>query len=201
VSSLNNKYMLKDERKIEVDHYPEIASALKEVFLSNLKNKEIEVHPMIGEISGAMATLIANGYQAGEALKEYGKNVHRLHLDISIILENKQNGKFEVLIFEIKKTKRIGLTELSQLIGYCLVSKSRYGVLMNVDNSVSQEFSIILDADKDLTEIVRMIDGQTITHKLGVMVWNSNTKKIEYTQSGSIKTLPQLVEMVEDSLS
>ena len=185
------------ERKIEVDHYEEIAFALKEVFTSNLQTKGLEVQVLIGEISSALRTLLANGYVAGEALKEYAANVHRLHLDIAITIENRVNGKFEIIIFEIKKTKRIGLTELSQLIGYCLVSKAKFGILVNVDNSISDEFSIILDADKDLTEIVRVIDGDNIVHKFGVMSWNSITKRIEYTQSGHIKTLPELVSLVE----
>jgi hypothetical protein len=192
--------MNKEVRKIEVDHYPEIAEGLKDIFLSNLSNKDIKVSVTIGELSSALNTLIANGYSAGEKLIQYSRNVHRLHLDITVIVENPSNGNFEIIIFEIKKTKRMGLTELSQLIGYTLVSESRFGILMNVDNSVSGEFSVILDSDKNLTQIVRMIDSETTTHKLGVMVWNSNTKKIEYTQSGAIKTIPELISMIEESL-
>ena len=193
--------MNKQARKIEVDHYPEIAEGLKGIFASNLSNQNIRVSVTIGELSSALNTLIANGYQAGEKLIEYSRNVHRLHLDITLIIENPKNGNFEIIIFEIKKTKRMGLTELSQLIGYTLVSESRFGVLMNVDNSVSGEFSVILDADKNLTEIVRVIDSNTFTHKLGVMVWNSNTKKIEYTQSGAIKTMPELISMIEEAIN
>lgn len=188
------------ERKIEVDYYPEIASAIKDLFISNFTATGLEVQALVGEISGAIGTLIANGYPAGEMLKEYGEKVHRLHLDISILVENKANGKFEIIIFEVKKTKRMGLSELSQLIGYCLVSRAKFGILVNVDNSVSGEFSVILDADKDLTKIVRVVNGEEVVHKLGVMVWNSNTKKLQYTQSGEIKTLPELISLVEKDL-
>lgn len=145
--------MKKDVRKIEVDYYEEIAKYLAEFFQANLGNKNFVVKVLIAEISAALRTLIANGYNAGPLLTEYSRGVHRLHLDISVVIENTQNNKFEIIVFEIKKTKKLGLSELSQLIGYCLVSKSEFGVLLNVDNSVSQEFSVILDADKDLTTI------------------------------------------------
>lgn len=107
--------MNKQVRKIEVDHYPEIAEGLKEIFVSNLSNSDTRVSVTIGELSSALNTLIANGYQAGEKLVQYSRNVHRLHLDITLIIENPKNGNFEIVIFEIKKTKRMGLTELSQI--------------------------------------------------------------------------------------
>lgn len=189
-------------KRIEVDHYDEIAKALSSLFLSNFKDsKKFRVKSLIGEIGSATRTLIANGYDAGSSLTTFSKKVHRLHLDVSILVENIENGNFEIIIFEIKKTKRLGLTELSQLIGYCLVSKCRFGVLVNVDNSVSSEFSIILDADIDLTRIVRLIDGKELEHELGVMVWNCKTHNFEYTQSGAIKTIPLLVEKIEKILA
>ena len=135
-----------------------------------------------------------------EQLKYYSISSHKLHLDISIVVENKKNGRFEIIIFEVKKVKTLGLGELSQLIGYCLVSKSRFGVLINVDKSVSGEFSVILDGDLDLTKIIRKIDNKEIEHRLGVMIWNSKTLKIEYTNSGSIKTMPELIRLVEESI-
>lgn len=185
----------------EVDYYEEIAIELVKQFEANLLGDVYIVKPLIGEISSGLRTLIANGYDAGVLLREYSKSVHKLHLDISILIENTETGKFEVIIFEIKRVSNLGLSELSQLIGYCLVSKSKFGILINVDKAVSREFSIILDGDKDLTEIVRLIDNEQLHHKFGVMVWNASTLKIEYTNSGSIKSIPQLVEMVEESLA
>jgi len=188
------------ERK-EVDYYEEIADVLTSFFVSNLKgNNGYTVRVLIGEISSAIRTLIANGYSAGQSLVDFGRSVHRLHLDISLLIENVKNGKFEIVVFEIKKTKGLGLSELSQLIGYCLVSKAKFGVLVNIDNTVSGEFSIILDADRDLTKIVRVIDNKIIEHRFGVMVWNSKTKKMEYSESGDITSLPGLITMIEYSL-
>ncbi len=190
-------------RRKEVDYYDEIATELVSQFRSNLDGDEqkYSVLTLIGEISSGLRTLIANGYDAGEALKEYSVQSHRLYLDVSVLIENKETGKFEVVIFEVKKVKSLGLSELSQLIGYCLVSKAKHGILVNVDKSVSSEFSTIVEGDKDLTDITRLIDGEHIRHQLGVMVWNSQTLKMEYTNSGSIKTIPQLIEKIEKELS
>jgi hypothetical protein len=188
-------------KKKEVDYYQDIARELVKQFEANLENKQYIVKSLIGEISSGLRTLIANGYNAGDLLRIYSTSVHRLYLDISILIENKETGKFEIIIFEIKRVSKLGLSELSQLIGYCLVSKSKFGILMNVDKAVSNEFSIILDGDKDLTDIKRVINKDILHHRFGVMVWNSSTLKIEYTNSGSIKSIPQLIELIDDNLS
>jgi len=65
---------------------------------------------------------------------------------------------------------------------------------------VSRDFSIILDGDKDLTNIVRLINDKKTHHQLGVMKWNSKTLKIEYTNSGAIRSLPELAEKIVDVL-
>ncbi len=67
-------------------------------------------------------------------------------------------------------------------------------------NSVSSEFSLIVDSDKNLTKIVRIIDDKKIQHELGIMVWNSKTKQINYTESGEIKTISQLVDKIIESI-
>lgn len=186
----------------EVDHYEEIAKALTSLIVSNFSKPEnYSVKPLIGEISSALRTLIANGYPAGNLLKEYSQKVHRLFLDVSIVVENNVNGKFEIIIFEVKKGNKLGLNELAQLIGYCLVSKQKFGVLVNVDSGVSDNFSIILQGDTHLTTIERIINGQSLKHEMGVMVWNSNTKNFEYTQTAAIKNIPDLVNKIEDSLN
>ncbi len=190
-------------RKKEIDYYEEISVELVNQFKSNLDldDQHYSVYSLIGEISSSLRTLIANGYKAGKALKEYSIQSHRLYLDISILVENKKTGKFEIVIFEIKKVKSLGLSELSQLIGYCLVSKAKNGILINIDKSVSGEFSTIIEGDKNLTDITRLIDGQHINHQIGIMVWNSKTHQVEYTNSGSLKTLPQLIEKIEKEIS
>ena len=188
---------MKPEKKIEVDYYGEISAHIKELIIANLpdsKNYRIEI--LIGELYSALNTLIANGALSGSELLKFGRKAPRLFLDITLVIENVKTGKFELVIFEIKKKKRVGLNELSQLIGYCLVSKSKFGILMNVDNAISRELSDILDADPDLTKIARVIDEKKIIHRLGIMTWNSSTHKIGYIEAGCIKTIPELVKKI-----
>jgi hypothetical protein len=187
----------------EVDFYEEMAKDMAVQFESNLGNMDgiYVVKSLIGEISSSLRTLFSNGYDAGTPLRDYAIKSHKLHLDVSIVIENKRNNKFEIIIFEVKKVKALGLGELSQLIGYCLVSKAKYGILVNVDKNISGEFSTILEGDKDLTKISRIIGSEQIEHKFGVMVWNSETQNMEYTNAGSIKTIPELIELVEKSIS
>jgi hypothetical protein len=188
------------ERRKEVDHYEEIAKELVLQIRANIADQNYIIKPLIGEIGSALRTLIANGYDAGSLLKEYSKTVHKLHLDIAILIECPNTNRFELVIFEIKKVSNLGLNELSQLIGYCLVSRSRFGVLMNVDKAISRDFSIILDADEHLTHITRLINQKEIQHEIGVMVWNSKTEKVEYTQSGAVRSIPELANRIHHSL-
>lgn len=189
------------DSKNEVEYYDEISKTIVKLFESNLKHPEnYKVVPMIGEISSSLNTLIVNGYPASESLKKFANNIHRLHLDISILIENKSSKKFELVIFEIKIGKNLGLKELSQLIGYCLVSKNKFGVLVNIDKSISEQFSIILDSDPDLTKITRLLNDIKLTHLFGVVVYNSSTKNFQYTESGAIKTIPELVSLLEKTL-
>src|SRR5690606_26612030 len=108
-------------RRIEVDYYDEIAKELVNQIQSNLSGTGFVVKPLIGEISSGLRTLIANGYNAGTLLNQYSKSVHKLHLDVSIVVENVNTGHFEIIIFEVKKVPNLGLGELSQVIGYCPV--------------------------------------------------------------------------------
>lgn len=184
------------KKKKEVEYYNEIAQYLIDYIESNINNENIVVSVLRGEISSAINTLISNGYDAGEDLENYAVNVQRLHLDISLLLENKSTGLFEIVIFEVKRVSTLGLAHLSQLIGYCLVSKCEFGILLNVDKGVSDQFSSILNTDKDLTSIHRVIGNKSYHHKFGVMVWDSFTKKIDYSNTGSIGSLPELLEMM-----
>ena len=186
----------------EEDYYNEIAVYIVKEIKANLDKPELfNVVPLIGEVSSGLRTLIANGYSAGALLQEFSRSVHRLHLDISILVENIEKGIFELIIFEIKKVEGLGLGELSQLIGYCLVSKRSFGILINIDKGLSKDFSVILDSDPDLTTIVRVLDNSKVKHELGVMIWNSDTKQMECVNSGSVPSISSLTEKLESILN
>jgi len=192
---------MSDTRR-EVDYYKEIALGLKDLFISNMPDSlHVSVYPLIGEIKAALQNLILNEKVDERLIKPIIQGIDTLSLDVSFLLVNNKTKKYEIVILEIKRTSAVGLTELSQLIGYCLVSKAKFGILVNVDNTVSSRFSTILERDFDLTIIERTLkNDQDIVHKFGVMKWNSKTLAFEYTNAGSIKSIPELVEMVTQSL-
>lgn len=187
--------------KYEEEYYQEIARDFIKYLSANLENSEkYTIKPLIGEVGSALKTLICNGYQASDSLQKFSREVHQLHLDISILIENNENHLFELIVIEVKRVKRIGLSELSQLIGYSLVSKSKFGMLVNINEGISENFRIILDSDKDLTDIRRILDDGEIHHEFGVMKYNSITNRFEYENVGSLRSIPDLAKKIEVAL-
>ena len=190
------------ERRIEVDFYEEIGRAIKEKFLGNLSNPEdYEIKILLHEIKAALQTLIVDDKLEYPDLRTYASELERLDLDISVLIVNKATGKFEIVILEVKKMQAMGLTQFSQLVGYCLVSGTKFGILVNVDAGISDRFGIRLDTDKDLTTIERVYRGKKMVHKFGVMNWDSVGQQFVYTNRGSIKSIPALVELVLGELN
>lgn len=187
--------------KREVDFYQEIAKGLKALVEANLPNDaKISVYPLIGEIRSALGTLLANKNIEHEAIKKFVQEIDVLNLDISFLLFDNKTHRFEIVILEVKKVPSVGLTELSQLVGYCLVSKAKFGILVNVDSLASERFMTILEKDPDLTTIERKYRGNWLVHKFGVMKWNSVTQAFEYSNAGGIKSIPELVKLVLSAL-
>lgn len=186
----------------EVDYYNDIARTVVNLIRANLSgDNQYRVYPLIGDPNSAVRTLASNGYDIGEQVVEYVHGMHRLFLDVSVVVENLINRKFEFVIFEVKVGGVVGLTELSQLIGYCLVSKVKFGILLNIDDSISANFSMILNSDPDLTTIRRLLmDGRTISHELGVMIYDSEAQNLLYTSVGPLPSVAQLVQKIEDSI-
>ena len=71
--------MIKD--KIEAQYYPEISKELIKQIKANLpENKNINVLSLVGEIRSGLLTMISNGYDAGDLLKEYSQNVQYTYI-------------------------------------------------------------------------------------------------------------------------
>lgn len=118
-------------------------------------------------------------------------------------MDNPATNKFQIIIVEAKLLGSAGLTELSQLIGYCLVTKAGFGLLINVNGGASNELATILNQDLDLTKIQRKLTHEPfeITHKIGVMSYSSETKNLSYIPTSALKSLPQVIEEIVTSIS
>ncbi|PJF28920.1 MAG: hypothetical protein CUN52_11025, partial [Phototrophicales bacterium] len=156
---------------------------------------------LIGEFHQNLSQYCENKNDIAPKLQQYAKNALKLHLDIIILVENLQHETFELVIIEAKKVKNLSLTNLSQLIGYCIVANVNYGILINVDQRVSNELALILTKMPTLTHINRIYNQQQRTLGLGVMTYNHQTRQIEPSDYGHFKTISQLAKQIERHLT
>ena len=136
------------------------------------------------------------------ALAEYAKDVPKIRTDIIVLADNPRQNKFVITILEVKLLGSMGLSELSQLIGYGLVAKTKYGVLVNINGGISSDLRKILLTDKDITNIKRKLEQSPFeqTYKTGVMSYNPNTKALDYIETLSGITIPKLAGLIEGEL-
>ena len=177
----------------EVSHYPEIQEFIEQQIKSNFtaaRRKVPDVFWGIGELKDKLNWMIINHPEQCKCVVSFAKKVPPLNLDICALITDGVN--FELLILEIKLMKGAGLKELSQLIGYCLVSGAKYGLLINIDNGASPRLSQILSSEEHVSHINVKYNNMTHEHYLGFMQWDSLTRNFEYSNLGAIKSLSDL---------
>lgn len=184
----------------EVSFYPEIKDYIENQLKSNFllaKERELYVYWGIGELKSNLRRIIDENKEACTCAHDFANIVPPLNLDIFALITDGQN--YELLILEIKKRQSVGLKEWSQLIGYCLVSGAKYGLLVNIDNGPSQRLSDILSSEKHLSHIKTEVRGKQRHHLLGYMSWDSITHDFEYSNLGRITSLSALCREVSSS--
>lgn len=184
-------------RRNEVSFYPEIQKFIEEQLKSNFRtqhNKAIEVYWGIGELKTNLQRIInANPEKCNCALL-FAQRVPPLNLDIFALVTD--GVRFELLILEVKLMNSAGLKEWSQLVGYCLVSGAKYGLLVNIDNGASSRLTQILSMEEHLSYIKTMSQNKVCEHLLGFMQWDSLTQDFEYSNLGAIKSISELSEQL-----
>jgi len=177
----------------EVSHYSEIRLFIETQLKSNFKATskcDLYVFWGIGELKTNLQRIIAEHYTECVCAETFANNVPPLNLDIFALITN--GTKFQLLVLEIKRVKSAGLSEWSQLVGYCLVSGAKYGLLVNIDNSISPRLMQILLTERHLSYIQTVVDDKYREHLLGFMQWDSLTQDFEYSNLGVIKSLSEL---------
>lgn len=183
----------------EISYYPEIQRFIEAQLKSNFKakrNKELFVFWGIGELKTNLHRIIAAHPDVCECVKDFAQRVPPLNLDIFALITN--GTQFEVLILEVKLMNSTGLKEWSQLVGYCLVSGAKYGLLINIDNGSSPRLAHILSTETHLSHIETIVDNKVREHCLGFMQWDSLTQNFEYSNLGLIKSLSDLSNHLAD---
>ena len=186
----------------EESYYPEIMNFVKLQIESNFyaSKKPLKVYCKTGELRKGLEEIIQENNITVPSILKFAARTPPLSLDIFGLITD---GTFyELLIIEVKLLNSVGLANLSQLIGYCIVSNAQYGILVNVNGGESPRLTELLVNEPNLTCIKRCIplyqttgnanDNLIIEHNLGVMEWDSDTKNLIYTGYGGIKSLSDL---------
>ena len=180
-------------KKNEISYYPEIQNFIEDQLKSNFKvncYKELNVFWGIGELKTNLQKMIKEHPDICACVVKFTQCVPPLNLDIFALITD--GKKFRILILEIKLMNSVGLKEWSQLVGYCLVSGAKYGLLVNIDNSASPRLAHILSTERHLSNIQTIVNNERHEHCLGFMQWDSITQSFEYSNLGFIKSLSEL---------
>jgi hypothetical protein len=152
------------------------------------KNKNnIHIYWKIGEMKSRIEELITEHPAECDCLKNFARRMPFLNVDIFAVITDSE--KFELLVLEVKLRKSAGLAQWSQLIGYCMVTDCKYGLLVNIDGGVSDRLIDLLRQNTDVSKIIRLKDNKPIETLLGFMQWNSITKNFEYSGLGQLCSL------------
>lgn len=181
----------------EVSYYPEIQRFIEEQLKSNFRlicQRDLFVYWGIGELKTNLQRIILSHPVECECARSFANRVPPLNLDIFALVTDGEH--FELLILEVKLLSGAGLKEWSQLVGYCLVSGAKYGLLVNIENGGSQRLNQILSTEYQLSHICTTVDGNPRDHLLGLMTWDSLTQNFEYSNLGTIKSLSDLSNQI-----
>ena len=181
------------QKRNEISYYIDIQSFIEEQLKSNFRticDRELSVFWGIGELKTNLQRIINSNPQKCECAKSFSQQTPPLNLDIFALITD--GKKFELLILEVKLMNSTGLKEWSQLVGYCLVSGAKYGLLVNINNDSSPRLSQILSTEEHLSHIKTLVNGRMCEHCLGFMQWDSLTRNFEYSNLGMIKSLSDL---------
>lgn len=181
----------------EVSYYPEIQKFIEEQLKSNfrvIRQRELYVYWGIGELKTNLQRIISDHPVECECARSFANRVPPLNLDIFALITDGEH--YELLILEVKLLRGAGLKEWSQLVGYCLASGARYGLLVNIENGGSSRLNQILSTEYHLSHIQTLVEGRSCEHLLGLMTWDSLTQNFEYSNLGAIKSLSDLSEQI-----
>lgn len=184
-------------KRNEISYYPEIQKYIEAQLKSNFlaKNRrELYVYWGIGELKTNLQRIISEHPVECDCVNSFARRTQPLSLDIFALITDSK--KFEILILEVKLVSTAGLSEWSQLIGYCLVSGAKYGLLINIDNGGSPRLVQMLSTEPHISHIKTIVKEELREHYLGFMHWDSLTKSFEYSNLGIVKSLSELSDRI-----
>lgn len=195
-------------KRKEVSFYGEIIAALKEqmesIFKIKYPGKNLSVYfkTNTGE-EGVRAENFKKGLQdlvedypeECECMIDYANDAPPLLLDIFFIVTNGEI--YKVGIVEVKYVGTLGLSEYSQLIGYCIASNVELGILMNVDGGISKPLFDLTPPDSYLTKIKHIVGDKELYHEMAIMKWDSSVQDFSsFGNRGNFHSIEQLCDKI-----
>lgn len=176
----------------EVGYYEQIASYLKDemqALLLTLGHFVIDFQSCGNTdlSSGLKEILRTNPSIEDEKLPEKIELTRGLHIDILGIIYWRSKMLSELLICEVKNHDLM-LTDHAQLIGYCVASNVRYGLLISIDGRITGGFESILKNNPSLLNI----DRERIKHRFGICSWNPRLNELFFDEIGAFNSLEAL---------
>ncbi len=188
-------------KRNEESYYLEIMQFLKEQIESNFLawSRPLKVYCKTGELRKGLTAIIRENHITTPSILQFADSTPPLSLDIFALITD--GIRYELLIIEVKLRDTVGLTQLSQLIGYCIVANAQYGLLVNVNGGESPRLTSLITNEPDLMHIVRPLETRqtTVEHNLGVMEWDSDTQNMTYTACGAIRSISELCKKLEQA--
>ena len=192
----------------EVDYYPEITKELQEQFRANIQACEPDCkvyfthNQVCFNLKKGLDQIIAENNLTCKDLLAFAASAPTIKIDIFGVVVF--GDHFRLIIAEIKLKNAVGLTEFSQLLGYCVASNENYGLLVNVNAGESNDLIKILTNQPSMTHVIRLLPdekGNERQTKLAVMRWDHDTETLTYSKLGVLPTLGRMCSDIVTSLS
>lgn len=114
-----------------------------------------------------------------------------LFVDILGIVYSQSRKLSELIICEVKK-HNLTLTHHAQLIGYCIASNIKCGLLISLRGRITGGFESILKNNPSLLNI----DRKKIVHRFGICRWNPKPAELFFDEIGAFNSLEALCRYV-----
>jgi len=182
----------------ETEYYIEICEYLKEEIenrLSRLGEFITDFMPCGSkDLSSGLKSILKSEKIIDPNLEAKVKFTRGLFVDILGLVYSKTKKKGELIICEVKP-HNLTLAHLTQLIGYCIASNVKYGLLISIDKQITSGFETILKQ----APLVK-IERRSTTHYFAICTWKTTLKELYFDEIGAFNSLLALSRHIASSI-
>lgn len=186
----------KGNRVSEKHYYNAIARWLRNYIASTMRQYgdyivDARVCATIDFAHGLRVLLRNNKIKSDDLLRK-ADLTRGLKVDILVLVYDRLKSRGEIVICEVKSKPGLSLQDCSQLVGYSICSDTQFGLLINVDGGITDALREILAQNTALTNIVQVVNSRKVIRRIGMLTWESKTRRGIFLPNGYVKSLPEL---------